>query len=112
VSTTQGNLRQNLPPVLLIPVANLLPVSLIPGAILPTVSLTPVANVPPGSLIPVLHLDLSSRIYKKIQNGPKEILWAGGKLIHEKTRSKNSRDTVPLNVKILCQFQLYFFYRS
>jgi hypothetical protein len=32
VSTTQGNWWQNVPPVLLIPVANLPPVSLIPAA--------------------------------------------------------------------------------
>jgi hypothetical protein len=64
-----------------------------PAASLPPVSLIPVANLPP-----VAHLDLriSPQIFEKIQNGPNGILWARGKLIHEKTRSKKSCDTVPL----------------
>ncbi len=79
----------NLPPVsttLAKLVANLPPVSLIPATILPPVSLTPVTNFPPVSLIPVVHLYLriSPRIFEKIRNSPNGILWAGGKLIHEK----------------------------
>jgi hypothetical protein len=64
-------------------------------AILPPLSLTPEANFPPVSLIPVMHLDLwiSPQIFKKIRNGLDGIL---KKLIHEKTRSKKSRDTIPL----------------
>jgi hypothetical protein len=46
----------------------------------------------------VVHLDLriSPQIFEKIRNGPNGILWGWGKLIHEKIRSKKSRDTVPL----------------
>jgi hypothetical protein len=36
------------------------------------------------------------RIFSKIRNGPNGILWGWGELIHEKTRIKKSRDTVPL----------------
>jgi hypothetical protein len=55
-------------------------------------------NFPSVSLIPGVHLDLrlSPWIFEKIQNGPNVILWGWGKLIHEKTGSKKSRDTVPL----------------
>jgi hypothetical protein len=63
------NWWQNLPPVLLIPVANLLPVSLIPAATLLPMSLTLVANLPLVSLILVAaHLDLqiSPRMFGKI----------------------------------------------
>jgi hypothetical protein len=68
------------------------------GGNLPPVSLTPVANLPPVSLTPAVHLDLrvSPRIFEKIRNGPNGILWGWGELIHKKTRSKKSRDTVPL----------------
>jgi hypothetical protein len=88
---------------LLIPVANLPPVSLIPVANLPPVSLIPVANLPPVSLTPVVHLDLriSPRIFEKIRNGPYGILWGWGELIHKKTRSKKSRDTVPLKFRLI-----------
>ncbi len=51
------------------------------------------------SLIPVVHLDLriSPRIFEKIWNGLNGILWGwGGNWFMEKTRSKKSRDTVPL----------------
>ncbi len=53
----------------------------------------------PVSLIPAVHLDLriSPPIFEKIRNGTNGILWGGGKLILEKSRSKKSRDTVPLN---------------
>jgi hypothetical protein len=39
-----------------------------------------VANLPPVSLTPVVHLDLgiSPRIFEKIRNGPKGILWGWG----------------------------------
>jgi hypothetical protein len=51
--------------------------------------------LPPVSVIPVVHLDLriSPRIFETVLMG---YSGAGGKLIHEKTRSKISRDTVPL----------------
>jgi hypothetical protein len=58
---------------------------------LPPVSLTPVAN---------LELRISQRIFEKIRNGPNGIevqSEAWGKPIQEKTRSKKSRDTVPLS---------------
>jgi hypothetical protein len=44
-----------------------------------------------------LDLRISPRIFEKIWSGPNGILWGWGKLIHEKTRSKKSRDTVPLS---------------
>ncbi len=61
-------------------------------------SLIPAAILPPVSLIPVVHLDLriSPRIFENIRNGPNGIIRGWGILIHEKTRSKKSRDTVPL----------------
>ncbi len=71
--------------MLLIPLANLPPVSLIPAAILP-----------PASLIPVVHLVL--RIFKKFETVLMGYSGAGGKLTHEKTRSKKYHDTVPLNI--------------
>ncbi len=55
---------------------------------LPPVSLTPVAN---------LELRISPRIFEKIRNDPNGILRGMGELIHEKNRSRKSRDTVPLN---------------
>jgi hypothetical protein len=56
-------------------------------------------HLPPVSTTQVVHLELriSPRIFEKIRNGP--IDW--GKLIHEKTLSRKSRDTVPLNHKVL-----------
>ncbi len=71
----------------LIPVANLPPASLLPAANLLPVSLIPVANLPPVSLIPVVKFETVLMDYSG----------AGGKLIHQKTISKKSRDTVPLN---------------
>jgi hypothetical protein len=43
-------------------------------------NLPPVANLPPVSLMPVVHLGLqiSLRIFEKIQNGPNVILWGWG----------------------------------
>ena len=56
---------------------------------LPPVSLTPVAN---------LELRISPRIFEKISKQP---LWytqgLGEKLFMKKTRSRKSRDTVPLS---------------
>jgi hypothetical protein len=42
------------------------------------------------SLIPVVQLDLqiSPRIFEKIQNGPNGILWGWGKLIQEKNQKQ------------------------
>jgi hypothetical protein len=61
---------------------NLPPVSLISTTLVKLVEklLTPVANLPPVSLIPVVHLYLriSPRIFEKIRNGPKGILWGWG----------------------------------
>jgi hypothetical protein len=55
---------------------------------LPPVLLTPVAN---------LKLRISPRIFEKIRNDPKVHPVAWEKLIHDKkTRSRRSRDTVPL----------------
>ncbi len=115
--------RGNLPMALLTPVANLLPVSLTPVANLPLKSTTLVklvakfaagsidtggnfatgvfdtGNLPPVSLIPVVHLDLriSPRLFKKFKTVLMGYSGAGEKLIHEKTRSIKSCDTVPLN---------------
>jgi hypothetical protein len=60
-----------------------------------------------GALTPVVHLDLriSPRIFEKIRNDPNVIFRGLGKVIHEKTRSKKSCDTGPLNVNaIRCCF--------
>jgi hypothetical protein len=56
-----------------------------------------IANLPPVSLILVVHLDLqiSLRIKKKLETFLMGYSGAGGKLIHEKTKSKKSRDIVP-----------------
>ncbi len=55
-------------------------------------------RLPPVSLIPVVHLDLriSLRIFEKNRNCPNGILWGWGETDSWKTRSKKSRDTVPL----------------
>jgi hypothetical protein len=87
------------------------------------VSLTPVASLPPvsttlGKLVAKFAAGVAdtggkfatgvvdtggaplltniSATFEKIRNGLNGILWGWGKLIHEKTRSKKSRDTVPL----------------
>ncbi len=66
---------------------------------MPPMLLTPGTNLPPVSLIPVVHLDLQispRMLSKKFEMVLMGYSVAGGKLIHEKTRSKKSRDTVPL----------------
>ncbi len=71
---------------------------------LPSVLLISVANLAPVTLIPVVHLglEISPRIFKKIWNSPKEILWGWGETDSwKKTRGKQSRDTVPLSSKLL-----------
>ncbi len=67
-------------------------------------------NFPPVSLISVLHLDLriSPQIFeKKFETVLLGYSGAGGKLIHEKTRCKKSRDTVPLSKDEKKTFALY-----
>ncbi len=68
---------------------------------LPPVSMTPVANLLPVSLTPVVQLDLqiSPRIFEKIEIILMLLSGAWGKLIHEKNQKQKSRDTVPLNRK-------------
>jgi hypothetical protein len=57
---------------------------------LPPVSFTPVAN---------LELRISPRIFEKIRNDPNGILRSLGETDSgKKTRSRKSRDTVPLNI--------------
>jgi hypothetical protein len=58
-----------------------------------------VVDVPPVSLIPVVHLDsrISPRIFEKNSKRSKwNSLGLGGNRFMKKTRSKKSRDTVPL----------------
>jgi hypothetical protein len=58
--------------------------------------------LPSVSLIPVVHLDLriSPQIFEKIWNGPNGILQSRGwNWFMKKTRSKKSRDIVPLSLK-------------
>jgi hypothetical protein len=45
-------------------------------------------------------LPISPRIFEKFETVLMGCSGAGGKLIHKKTRSKKSRDTVPLMVQI------------
>jgi hypothetical protein len=63
--------------------------------------MTPVANLLPVSLTPVVQLDLqiSPRIFEKIEIILMLLSGAWGKLIHEKNQKQKSRDTVPLNRK-------------
>jgi hypothetical protein len=56
----------------------------------------PVAVLLLVSLIPVVHLDLCREFSKKFEFVLLGYSGAGGKLINEKTSSKNTRDTVPL----------------
>ncbi len=94
------------PVVSLTPVENLPPVSTTlanlvekPAAISPLVSLTPLANLPPVSLIPVVHLDLRLSLWifeKNLKRSYCNTLGLGGNWFIKKTRSKKSRDTVPL----------------
>ncbi len=54
-------------------------------------------------MIPVVHLDLriSPRIFEKIRNGLNGILFGWGETDSmKKTRSKKSRDTVPLSYEL------------
>ncbi len=59
---------------------------------------TDFSRLPPVSTTPVvvLGLRISPRILEKNQNGPNGILRRLGKLNHEKTSSRKSRDTVLL----------------
>ncbi len=56
-------------------------------------------HLPPVSLTPVANLDLriSQRIFEKIRNGLLEYPGAGGNWFMKRTRSKKSRDTVPVD---------------
>ena len=68
------------------------------------VSLTPVAN---------LELRTSPRIFEKIRNGLNGILWSWGETDYmKKTRSKKSRDTVPLKGPKLEIFRPGVFYTN
>jgi hypothetical protein len=64
-------------------------------------------NLPPVSLIPVVNLDLQifPRFFETVQR-------LGGKMIHEKTWSKKSRDTVPLKYLQLSSSILYLYRRT
>jgi hypothetical protein len=60
-------------------------------------------HLPLVSTTPVVHLEprISPGIFEKIQNGRNGIYsGAWGKLIHEKTKSRKSCGTVPLNGKV------------
>ncbi len=73
------------------------------------------------SLIPVVHLELRylREFSKKFEMVLMQFSGAAGKLIHEKTRSKKSRDTVPFSIHTfamkteklpsLCTVQYYTF---
>jgi hypothetical protein len=65
-----------LPPVLLTLVANLPPVSTTQGELVAKFATGVIDTLPPVSLTPVVHLDLqiSLRIFKKIQNDPNVII--------------------------------------
>ncbi len=57
-------------------------------------------NLPPVSLIPVVHLDsrISPRIFRtNSKRSKRNTLGLGGNWFMKKTRSKKSRDTVPLS---------------
>jgi hypothetical protein len=60
-------------------------------------------HLPPVSMTPVVHLELgiSPRRSKKSEAALTVYSGAWRKLIHEKTRSKKSRDTVPLTCRLL-----------
>ncbi len=79
-----------LPPISLTPAANLPPVS--------TTLVVLVANLLPVSLIPVVHLTCKylREFLKNFEMTLMQLSEAWGKMIHEKTKSKNSLDTVPL----------------
>ncbi len=62
---------------------------------LPPVSATPVANT--ATRWSTLSCEYLRNFWKKFEMVLMEYSGAGGKLIHKKTRSKKSRDTVPLS---------------
>ncbi len=103
-----------LPPALLTPVANFPPVSLSPVANLPPVSLTPVAKLPPVSTTLAKMVgnfatgvvdtggspwlaNISANFRKNSKRSKQNTLGLGGNWFMKKTRSKKSRDTVPLS---------------
>ncbi len=81
-------LAANLPTVLLTPVANSPPVSTtlaklvakFAASVVDTSGKFAMENLPLVSLMPVVHLDLQifTRIFEKIRNGPNGILWGWG----------------------------------
>jgi hypothetical protein len=60
-------------------------------------------HLPPVSTTPVVNLELriSPRIFKKFETVLMGYSGAGGNLLMKKTRSKKSRDTVPLKKKCI-----------
>jgi hypothetical protein len=71
-----------------------------PNKIIKIFLLEGVFHLPPVSLTPVASLELriSPQIFEKIRNGPNGIIRGLGETdSRKKTRSKKSRDTVPLN---------------
>ncbi len=123
----------NLLPVSLTAVTNLPLASLTPVANLPLVSTTLVnwwQNLPPLSLILVANLppccwyrwqfchrcrwyqwctltcEYLREFLKKFITVLLGYSGAGGKLIHEKTRSKKSRDTLPLSRFLICHIKI------
>ncbi len=58
----------------------------------------PVSTTPAANLPPLVHLKLriSQWLFEKVRNGPIEILWGWGKLIHKKNWNRKSGDTVHL----------------
>jgi hypothetical protein len=60
--------------------------------------------------MPVVHLDLGifPRIFEKNRNDPNTVFRGFGKKIHEKNKSKKSRDTVPFNAINSPLFTLFF----
>ncbi len=74
-----------------------------PNKIIKTFMIEDFFHLPSVSTTPVVHLELpmSPWTFEKIRNGPNGILRGLGKLIHKKTRSRNSCDTVPLRYSIV-----------
>ncbi len=96
----KGNWWQNLPPVSLIPVANLPPVSLIPAAICHRCHWHrwQVCHGCRWHWWCTLTCEYLREFSKKFETVLMGHSGAEGKLIHKKTRSKKSRDTVPLSL--------------